>query len=121
MSRQMLVTLNIFSGRVDPVIPLTQEEQRELREKLKWPLPKIRHKDSPWSVVGGRAPVLGYRGFEILFSERNGRVFVWNGTILFQRKHRYYRQDAKEVEPFLLDVAKRHGHEDLLREAGAIE
>ena len=119
---QLLVSLNIFSGRENPVLRLTADEQRELRERLKWPLPKLRERDAPWSARGGGKPApLGYRGFEILFSERGGCVFVWKGAILFQGKHRYYRSDEKGAESYLLVLAKRYGHEKLLREAGVIE
>jgi len=54
-----LVTLHVFSGRPDPVVQLTDQQERELNERLA--SPRTLTLQLPSGVFGG----LGYRGFSV--------------------------------------------------------
>jgi hypothetical protein len=105
------VTLSIYSGRPDPVFELVMPEDLALVSKALTDLPEI-----PAPAAKKEPPGLGYRG--ILLNPRGIPslplwVSVFEGTIQQGEDPRRvaHKKDAKGLEPWLKDEAKKRGFE----------
>jgi hypothetical protein len=104
------VTLSIYSGRQDPVFELTAPEDWLVIEKALSDLPET----EPPKRQG--PPGLGYRG--LLLNPRGlpalpRWVSVYKGALGLGEdpRHVTHKKDAKGLEPWLLDEAKKRGFE----------
>jgi hypothetical protein len=105
------VELMVFSGRPNPDFELTPDQAEELARRVA-ALPRGGVRPSP--------PGLGYQGFHIT-SDRAGewpaQVTVFGGVCTLEDGGDS-REDTGDVEGWLLDLARRHGHGDLLDALG---
>ena len=105
------VELMVFSGRPNPSFQLTEDETEELARRVA-ALPRGAVQPSP--------PGLGYQGFRVT-SDRAGeepaQMTVLNGVCTSEDGDDI-REDTGGVEGWLLDLARRHGHGDLLEALG---
>jgi hypothetical protein len=105
------VELMVFSGRPNPSFQLTEGETEELVRRVS-ALPRGADRPSP--------PGLGYQGFRVT-ADRAGewpaRLTVVKGVCTTEDGGDS-REDAGALEGWLLDLARRHGHGDLLDALG---
>ena len=106
VSVNVLVTLDVFSGRPNPSWSLSPDEAQELTRRLQGLPP-----------AHGPAPEgdLGYRGFHLAMQAPTlalpSEVTVGKGTVTVrgQGGTRHYI-DAKGIELWLIDQARQQGH-----------
>lgn len=107
----MRVELMAFSGVRNPTFALTEEEAAELARRVA-ALPRGGIRYSP--------PGLGYQGLRVT-SERAGewpaQVTVFRGVFIAEDGNDS-REDTGGVEGWLLELARRQGHGDLLDALG---
>jgi len=105
VSADVLVTLDVFSGRPNPSWSLTADEEQELARRIQG-LP-----------LSGTPPLegdLGYRGFKLVAPVRDAlprEIIVGNGRITIRDdRGTHYYIDRNGLEAWLLEQARRHGH-----------
>jgi len=110
---QMRVELQVYSGRPNPSWELSAPEVAELAKRMT-ALPRSRQ---PF-VQGG----LGYGGFVI---QNQGKaaglppeIHVFNGIGIPERSGITAYQDAHDLEGWLLEQTRQHGHGAILSEIG---
>jgi hypothetical protein len=106
VATDMLVTLEVFSGRPNPSWTLSTDEERELVRRLQ---------GLPASVGSPTEGDLGYRGFRIVTLSKTAQlpseVLVTKGVVAVrnERGTRNYI-DASGIESWLLEQARRRGY-----------
>src|SRR5215472_2176226 len=105
VSPNMLVTLEVFSGRPNPSWTLSADEEKEFLRRLQGLAPSAR---SP--SQGG----LGYRGFRIINNSKEAQlpseVVVANGIVTVRDdlgSHHY--TDSNRIESWLIEQARERG------------
>lgn len=106
----MRVELHIFSGRPDPFWELSEEEAAELAKRLA---------GLPYTHQPPRPGGLGYRGFSVSNATASAglpmRVSVFDGVIVsFEGGKTTYYKDTNNIEPWLLDQARKQGYGEIL-------
>jgi hypothetical protein len=102
---EVLVTLDVFSGRPNPSWALSTVEAEQLERRLEG-LPR-RHQPPP---PGG----LGYRGFTIARSQSLPEVAVANGVVTIRGQPDSHFDDVHGVEGWLREQARAKGHGPLV-------
>jgi hypothetical protein len=109
--KAMRVELMVFSGRPNPSFQLTEDQAEEFARRVA-ALPRAAVRPTP--------PGLGYQGFRVT-SDRAGewpaRWTVLNG-VCSAEDGGDSREDTGGVEGWLLELARRHSHGDLLDALG---
>ena len=119
------VMLNVFSGRPNPIWIMGLGQVEELRHMLQANRDKPR--ESP-----AEQPILGYRGFTLTNRQRivdlPYRMHVFGGaTTVFDRpaepegkppEARYYADDARQIERWLLADAAERGYAETIAAMG---
>ncbi|MGY1695687.1 MULTISPECIES: hypothetical protein [unclassified Geodermatophilus] len=106
------VDLLVYSGRPNPTFELTPAEAEELGRRLD---------RLPPGAPPGEAPGLGYGGMVVTFDPSAGRprpVTVRRGVTEDAAGPVTGRLDTEDVEGWLLALARRRGHAELLDALG---
>jgi hypothetical protein len=110
VSPDMLVTLEVFSGRPNPSWTLSADEEQELTRRLR---------GLPPSGESPAAGDLGYRGFRIVNNSNRAQlpseVVVTKGVVSVRddRGTRHYT-DVNGIESWLVEQARQRGYGALI-------
>lgn len=105
----MIVELDVFSGRPNPMWSLSGEQMRELLEAFR-DLPPV---EQPSAESG-----LGYRGFLLSNPDRVGglapRIRVCAGIVTMTDDRTQSYRDVHDIEHRLFLQASQHGYKDIV-------
>ncbi|CAN5639764.1 hypothetical protein BH10ACI4_BH10ACI4_35680 [soil metagenome] len=100
----LVVTLQIFSGRPNPVWVIPDEGEIEFNDRLARITSSARTSSlKPASVMGG----LGYRGFTVQSLDGTQRIAIYSGVIDPGRHSVTFLPDDRELERWLLTTGTR--------------